>query len=152
MTHNHSYTYLLGTSHNVNMGIVETFPCTPQIGNITYHHITPYIIPHNTTTVPPQISNNITYYGIVPPPQSFSYESMSPPCYPTQPPSTTSSAPCPPPTNSKTNKQGSVVPLKWTIEEDLHLVKSWINVSMNPIIGTNQKLASFWTKVAYTFT
>jgi len=63
----------------------------------------------------------------------------------------TSSAPRPSPSNNPTNKKGVVVPSKWTLEEDHHLVKSWINVSTNPIILAYQKLAGFGTKVAYIF-
>ena len=76
---------------------------------------------------------------------------MPHPCDPLQPPRTTSLAPRPPPRNNPTNKEGGVVPPKWTLEEDRRLVKSWIIVSTNPITKVDQKLASFWTKVAYTF-
>jgi len=41
-----------------------------------------------------------------------------------------------------------VQPPKWTLEEDRHFVKSWINVSTNPITGADKKLAG---KVANIF-
>jgi len=38
---------------------------------------------------------------------------------------------------------------KWTLKEDRHLVKSWINARTNPFTKANQKKTGFWTKVAY---
>ena len=31
------------------------------------------------------------------------------------------------------------------------MVKSWINVSTDPVTGVDQKKSSFWTKVAFAF-
>ena len=35
----------------------------------------------------------------------------------------------------------------YTIQEDLLLVKSWLNVSMDPVVGTNQSMGAFWQRI-----
>ena len=39
----------------------------------------------------------------------------------------------------------------YTIQEDLHLVKSWLNVSMDPVVGTNQSMGAFWQRIESIF-
>ncbi|EHS63383.1 uncharacterized protein PGTG_22798 [Puccinia graminis f. sp. tritici CRL 75-36-700-3] len=36
----------------------------------------------------------------------------------------------------------------WTIEEDKLLCVAWLNVTRDPIVGTGQKAATFWERVA----
>jgi len=35
----------------------------------------------------------------------------------------------------------------FSIEEDILLVKAWINTSINPIQGTDQKGSKFWDRI-----
>jgi len=73
-----------------------------------------------------------------------------PPHY--QPPQldwTTSSTPSSP--LNPTNNEGGGVVSKWRLEEVRRLVKSWTNVSTNPLIGADQKKSGFWTKVTHIY-
>ena len=45
----------------------------------------------------------------------------------------------------------SVPSKKWSIEEDELLISGWSNCGTDPIVGTDQKRASFWGKVAAYF-
>ena len=156
-----SFMHLLSRDESQNeFGNSSNLPLRPP----NWQH---YPSPHNPSPYsqqnPPQYSTNWQHYRPPPntPPQAFTYGTMLLPCYPPQPPRTTSPAPEPPhmtspaprpsPSNNPNNKEGGVQPPKWTLEEDRHLVKSWINVSTNPITGADQKLAGFWTKVASIF-
>jgi len=40
---------------------------------------------------------------------------------------------------------------KWTINEYQQLIRTWINVGTDPIIGDDRRKASFWSRVASTF-
>ena len=40
---------------------------------------------------------------------------------------------------------------KWTFEEDRQLIRAWINVGTDPIVGADQRKTSFWSRVASTF-
>ncbi|KAL5154428.1 hypothetical protein HKD37_19G053790 [Glycine soja] len=37
--------------------------------------------------------------------------------------------------------------LAFAIEEDMHLISSWLNISIDPIIGVGQAKEAFWTKI-----
>ena len=103
----------------------------PQQQNAFYPH-TPYPPPPpHAYYPPPQNVPNISYGGLAPP-------------YPPQ------STP-PQPNNTPKSNEGGDNATKWTLEEDRRLVKSWINVSTNPITGADQKKSGFWTKVADAF-
>jgi len=52
---------------------------------------------------------------------------------------------------NKTTNEGGGLATKWTVEEDRRLVESWINVSTNPITGTDHKKSGFWNKVALPY-
>ncbi|KAK6141343.1 hypothetical protein DH2020_024893 [Rehmannia glutinosa] len=36
---------------------------------------------------------------------------------------------------------------KWTMEEEVHLAKSWVNISQDPIVGNEQKDQAFWKRI-----
>jgi len=40
---------------------------------------------------------------------------------------------------------------KWTIDEDQQLIRAWINVGTDPIIGVDQRTGGFWNRVVSTF-
>ena len=40
---------------------------------------------------------------------------------------------------------------KWTVAKDQQLIRAWVNVSADPIIGADQKKASFWSRVVSNF-
>ena len=61
------------------------------------------------------------------------------------------STPSPQPDNNPKNNESGNNASKWTFEEDHRLVKSWINVSTNPLTRVDQKKYGFWTKVAHAF-
>ena len=73
-----------------------------------------------------------------------------PPCPLSQQYPTPLSSPPQPNNNPTNNKSGSNAPNS-LLEKDHRLVNSWINLSINSIIGANQKKSDFWTKVAYVF-
>jgi hypothetical protein len=37
--------------------------------------------------------------------------------------------------------------VKFTVEEDLLLVSAWLNISMDPIVGNQQKHNTYWDKI-----
>ncbi|XP_042401104.1 glutathione S-transferase T3-like [Zingiber officinale] len=37
---------------------------------------------------------------------------------------------------------------KWSMDEEIHLTKAWINISTNPIISNDQKEQTFWKRSA----
>ncbi|XP_048611450.1 glutathione S-transferase T3-like [Brassica napus] len=39
----------------------------------------------------------------------------------------------------------------WTVTEDIVLISSWLNTSKDPVVGNEQKSATFWTRVAAYF-
>ncbi|XP_062197337.1 uncharacterized protein LOC133900239 [Phragmites australis] len=39
----------------------------------------------------------------------------------------------------------------YTMQEDLHLVKAWLNVSMDLVVGTNQSIRAFWQRIETFF-
>ena len=39
----------------------------------------------------------------------------------------------------------------YTMQEDLHLVKAWLNVSMDPVVGSNQSIGAFWQRIETFF-
>ncbi|XP_048604669.1 glutathione S-transferase T3-like [Brassica napus] len=39
----------------------------------------------------------------------------------------------------------------WTVTEDIVLISSWLNTSKDPVVGNEQKSATFWTRVASYF-
>jgi len=67
------------------------------------------------------------------------------------PPHPSQTTPPPQPNNTLKSNEGGDNASKWTLEEDRRLVKSWINVSTNPLIGADQKKFGFWTKVTQAF-
>jgi len=40
---------------------------------------------------------------------------------------------------------------KWTIDEDQQLIRASINVGTDPIVGADQRKASFWRRVVSNF-
>ena len=40
---------------------------------------------------------------------------------------------------------------KWTVEEDQRLIRAWINIGTDAIVGNDQKRSSFWAGVAANF-
>lgn len=40
---------------------------------------------------------------------------------------------------------------KWTVEEDQRLIRAWINVDTDPIVGNDQKKSGFWARMASNF-
>ncbi|XP_013680054.1 glutathione S-transferase T3-like [Brassica napus] len=40
---------------------------------------------------------------------------------------------------------------KWTTQEDIVLISAWLNTSKDPIVGNQQKLGSFWNRIAEYF-
>jgi len=40
---------------------------------------------------------------------------------------------------------------KWTIDKDQQLIRAWINVGADPIVGADHRKSSFWSWVASTF-
>jgi len=94
------------------------------------------------------------YYGpYYPPPKNasnFTYGAMPPYPPPQQHPTLLSTPPPQPNNNPSNNDDGGNAP-KWSLVEDRRLVKSWINVSTNPLTGADQKKSGFWTKVTYIF-
>ena len=68
---------------------------------------------------------------------------MSPPYHPPQPYCMALPTPCPLPSNSPTNHEGSVRHPKWILEEDCCLVKLWINQSMNSLTEADKKKKGF---------
>ena len=40
---------------------------------------------------------------------------------------------------------------KWSLEEDKRLIRSWINIGTDAVVGSDQKKSSFWKRVAETF-
>ena len=59
--------------------------------------------------------------------------------------------PPPQPNKNPSNNEGGDNVSKWSLEEDRRLVKSWINISTNPLTGADSKKFGFWTKVACVF-
>jgi hypothetical protein len=45
------------------------------------------------------------------------------------------------------SKMKSTKKTNFSIEEDILLVKAWINTSINPIQGTDQKGSKFWDRI-----
>ena len=41
--------------------------------------------------------------------------------------------------------------LKFTVEEDLLLVSAWLNISMDPIVGNQQKRNTYWDNICEYF-
>ncbi|XP_062209015.1 glutathione S-transferase T3-like [Phragmites australis] len=37
------------------------------------------------------------------------------------------------------------------MQEDLHLVKAWLNVRMDPVVGSNQSIRAFWQRIETFF-
>ncbi|CAK8567666.1 unnamed protein product [Lathyrus sativus] len=59
-------------------------------------------------------------------------------------------------TQDGTEKEVRVVVKKrsreqFTREEDILLIQSWLNVSKDPIVGVDQKAASFWLRIAASY-
>jgi hypothetical protein len=50
-----------------------------------------------------------------------------------------------------TGKQKGLRGPNFQSEEDEQLTKSWLHVSQDPIIGSNQKSGSFWERVSEHF-
>ena len=40
---------------------------------------------------------------------------------------------------------------KWTVEEDQRLIRAWINVGTDAVVGNDQKKSGFWARVASNF-
>ncbi|CAG7890019.1 glutathione S-transferase T3-like [Brassica rapa] len=40
---------------------------------------------------------------------------------------------------------------KWTTQEDIVLISAWLNTSKDPIVSNQQKLGSFWNRIAEYF-
>jgi len=40
---------------------------------------------------------------------------------------------------------------KWFVEEDKRLIRSWINIHIDAVVGSDQKKGSFWKRVASNF-
>ena len=40
---------------------------------------------------------------------------------------------------------------KWSVEEDKWLIRAWINIGTDAIVGSDQKKSSFWKRVASNF-
>jgi len=40
---------------------------------------------------------------------------------------------------------------KWTVVEDQRLIRAWVNVGTNAVVGADQKKYSFWARVASNF-
>ena len=40
---------------------------------------------------------------------------------------------------------------KWSVEEDHRLIPTWINIGTDSVVGTNQKMSSFWARVTSNF-
>jgi len=59
--------------------------------------------------------------------------------------------PPPQPENNPKNNEGGDNASKWTLGDDRRLVKLWINVSTNPLTGSDQKKSGFWAMVAQAF-
>jgi len=92
---------------------------------------TPYSLPQQNVCYPsppyPPPQQNAYY----PPTQStpnFAYEVLPLPYLPQNAP------PLQPENNPKSNESGDTAS-KWTLEKDRQFVKSWINVSTNPLTG-----------------
>ena len=45
----------------------------------------------------------------------------------------------------------SVTAKKWTVEEDQRLIRAWINVGTDAVVGNDQKKSGFWARVASNF-
>ena len=41
--------------------------------------------------------------------------------------------------------------LAFAIEEDMHLISSWLNISIDPIIGVGQAKEAFWLRVTKNY-
>jgi hypothetical protein len=39
----------------------------------------------------------------------------------------------------------------YTMKEDLLLVSAWLNISMDPVVGSNQSLGAFWQRIESYF-
>jgi len=40
---------------------------------------------------------------------------------------------------------------KWSVAEDKRLIRAWINICTNAIVGSDQKKSSFWKRIASNF-
>ena len=40
---------------------------------------------------------------------------------------------------------------KWTPNDDIVLISSWLNTSKDPVVGNEQKSVAFWTRIAAFF-
>ena len=40
---------------------------------------------------------------------------------------------------------------KWSIQEDQQLIRAWVNIGTDPIVGADQRKASFWSRVGSAF-
>ena len=87
----------------------------------------PYPPPQQNPYFPPLQNGPNFPYGALPPPIPPQSTTPPPPPHPPQP------------ENQPKNNEGGDTASKWTLEEDRRLVKSWINISTNPITGSDQK-------------
>lgn len=126
-------------SSNTNAPINTHRQPPPYHTQQNYPYLPPYYHPH--------------YFPLPPPTNTSSASNSTPSSTPTE------TLKSPWTNNDTTNDEveadevegASVGAKKWSLEEDKRLITAWINTSVDPITGADQKRTSFWGKVAANF-